>query len=480
MLKAGTTEQSRPHAPGASPMRAGPRTIRLGFVLVVALMASGAGFTLWSGRSAASRIEELVAVSLERERLIGLLQLDAALLVQAADDRLSSSSEEVRTRADRAMDTIFEEIQDISERYHAGLPRKDKALWERLSTGAERLMRKVDSTIKAANRREAERARQHLEEEARPLSLELMDVAALLGRKNAELTRALLSELQSLREKTATVGAGVLALATLLSMGVARQVGRVLRQNERIIHSQLEELSRRNSELDSFASRVAHDLVSPLAPLKGYLTLARRQSEDAEVRALLTHAEAATSRMSEFVDGLLRFCRAGKATERARGELDTAVATVLLEQAQAANLAQVVLERELERDVTVACPTHLLGSVAQNVVSNAVKYSSGSASAKVLVSVRRDERFGTLEVGDNGPGIAPEALKGLFTPFFRAAETAQRPGSGLGLATTKRLVEAHGGTIAVSSTLGKGTTVRVRFPLIEDEPNAPAARAHSI
>jgi signal transduction histidine kinase len=85
----------------------------------------------------------------------------------------------------------------------------------------------------------------------------------------------------------------------------------------------------------------------------------------------------------------------------------------------------------------------------------------------VKVSVRREGATAVLEVQDNGPGMSAESLKSLFQPFFRAAETRSVPGTGLGLATTKRLVEAHGGTIDVKSQQGQGTTVAVRLPLVE-------------
>lgn len=451
------------------------RPLRLGFVLVVLLMTSGSAFSLWSARRAAGRIEQLVTASLERERLIGLVQLDAALLIQAADDHLNATTDEERASANKAMDVILTEIRDTSQRYTADLPKGEGALWNRLSAGAEKLVKKVDVTIKAANRKEAERARQHLEEEARPLNLELQDVASTLARKNADDTRDLLRELQAVRLQTSALGAGVVGLALLLSLSVAWQVTRTLKRQEQTIAAQLGELNRRNAELDSFASRVAHDLVSPLAPLKGYLTLARRQVPDTSVKELLQQAESSTARMSELVEGLLRFCRAGKSTDRSVGELDTAVTTILLEQSQAAQAAHIKLDRQLEERVVVACPPQLLQSIAQNVLSNAVKYTAGEPDAAVNVMVRRDGAHAIFEVRDNGPGMSDESLKSLFQPFFRAAQTRDVPGTGLGLATTKRLVEAHGGTIAVKSGHGEGTTVTVRLPLVDAPPVAPRA-----
>ncbi len=441
------------------------RGLRLGFFAVVVLLTSGAAFSILSARRAAERIDRLVTASLERERLIGLMRLDAALLVRAADDHINAANDDERESADKAMDVILAEIQDSTTRFTSGLPKRESALWQSLSNTAERLVKKVDVTIKASKRAEAERARKHLEEEAKPISFELDDIASQLAQKNAEDTRALLAELQAVRLRTSTLGGGAVGLALLLSMLVAFQVLRTLRRQERTIDSQLAELNHRNEELDSFASRVAHDLISPLAPLKGYLTLARRQAADAEVKELLAQAESSTSRMSELVDGLLRFCRAGKSTDRGTGELDTAVTTILLEQAQAAQAAHVQLDRQLESGVAVQCPSNLLQSIAQNLVGNAVKYTAGRPEARVRVRVFREGAKGVLEVVDNGPGMTKASQAQLFQPFFRAPESRSVPGTGLGLATTRRLVDAHEGLITVTSEPGAGTSVVVRLPL---------------
>ena len=241
--------------------------------------------------------------------------------------------------------------------------------------------------------------------------------------------------------------------------------------------TQLAELNRRNAELDAFASRVAHDLVAPLSPLRGYLTLARRSSEKPEVKELLSNCEQSAARVSELVEALLRFCRAGSTTDRSYGELDTAVTTILLEVSQAAAAASVVLERSLEGRVAVQCPSQLLQSIAQNVLSNAVKYTAGRPEAKVVVRVYREKGEAVLEVTDNGPGMSEESQQSLFQPFFRAPEARGLPGHGLGMATTKRLVEAYAGSIAVKSAVNVGTQVTVRLPLADrphDAPQRPA------
>jgi signal transduction histidine kinase len=263
---------------------------------------------------------------------------------------------------------------------------------------------------------------------------------------------------------------------------VGWRITAVLERQEATIHAQLEELGRKNQELDAFARRVAHDLTGPLAPMRGYLTLIRRSGAVREEGALemLGLCESSAVRMGELIEALLRFCRAGTRSEPTVAELDTAVSTLLLEVSQTAAAQGVALERELVSGVAVDCPGQLLQLIAQNLLSNAVKYSAGRPGARVRVRVGTAGPDAVLEVEDNGMGLSEAARASLFQPFFRAAEARGLPGHGLGLATVKRLVEAHGGSIAVRSREGAGTQVTVRFPRVarpgSDAGPAQAAR----
>lgn len=446
--------------------RMSTRLFGVGFFLVVVLLAGSAAFTLATALRTNQQVDKLVTASLERERLIGLIRLDASLLSQAADDHINASGDAERAAADKAMDVILAEIRSSTERYAAALPASEAELWRRFTGSAEALVDKVDVTIKYSNRREAERAHKLLEEEVKPLYFALDDTGGELARRNAEETRSVLQRLEALRLRSTALTSVVVGVAVVLSAIIGVGVVQLLRRQQGTIEQQLAELNRRNQELDAFASRVAHDLISPLAPLKGFLTLARRQSQDPAVQELLAQAESSTARMSELVEALLRFCRAVTPSEHASGELDLAVSTVLLEASQAAEAQQVALVRALEPHVAVGCPPQLLTSIAQNLVSNALKYCAGAPSAHVSVAVRREKGQGVLEVKDNGRGMSAAVLAGLFQPFFRAPDVKQLPGYGLGLATTKRLVEAHGGTLEVHSTPARGSTFTVRFPLL--------------
>src|SRR5690606_7818569 len=122
-----------------------------------------------------------------------------------------------------------------------------------------------------------------------------------------------------------------------------------------------------------------------------------------------------------------------------------------------------------------------LQSVAQNLLSNAVKYTAGIQGAKVRVRAWREEGQGMLVVEDNGPGMEAQVLAQLGQPFYRAPRVRQtHEGFGLGLAITRRLVEAHGGRLTLRSEPGRGTRVEVALPLARQAQSQPAAQPQAV
>jgi two-component system, OmpR family, sensor kinase len=462
-----------------SSFRSSFRLYRAAFVFVVALLALVAGFTLWNELHTNVRIDELFGQALEREQLIGRIRADALELQDKVNDHIQASTDELRQEADARMEVILADAKEARMSYTLGLPAGEKEIWTRFDETARQLAQSARVALKFSNRKELERARQHLEAELRPISARLDALAAELSAKNAEETRQLLHQRENLRTKTTLIGTLVAAISIIVALLLGTSMVRILRRQENTISAQLEELDRRNKELDAFASRVAHDLVGPLNPLKGYLTLIGRSPAvtDPDVREMLVEAEASATRMAELVDSLLRFCRAGTRSEAPGADFDTAVTTILLELAQVATLQAVRLERRLQSRVRVDVPATLLQSIARNLVSNAVKYSAGQPGAQVVVRVLAEGNDGVLEVTDNGPGMNDATRARLFQPFFRAPEARGLPGHGLGLATTKRLVEAHGGTIRVQSTPAAGTVVTVRLPLASVRGEAASGTA---
>lgn len=453
------------------------RGYRAGFLFAVMLLSAVAAFTLWTEVRTSHQVAERVQEALERAGLIGRIRVDALSLESAIEAHIRATDEVERQAANEVMEDILGDIRGATRDYTRKLPNGDSlVVWQRFDLACARLAEQVRRAAVYSNRQEAEQARHHLVEQVRPLAEEIDGLAGQLAQENADEARLLLEHLAALRVRDSALSGAVMLLAVLVSLAVGWRITSVLQRQEATIQAQLEELDRRNQELDAFTRRVAHDLMGPLSPLKGYLTLLRRSGavKDAQALELVSLSESSAVRMGELIEALLRFCRAGTRGEPAVGELDTAVSTLLLEVSQTAAAQGVALERELEPGVAVPCPSQLLQLIAQNLLSNAVKYTAGRPEARVTVRVAREGGEAVLEVTDTGLGMSPETQARLFQPFFRAPEVRGLPGHGLGLATTRRLVEAHGGTLKVRSSPGAGTRVTVRFSLAAEA--APPVR----
>jgi two-component system, OmpR family, sensor kinase len=461
--------------------RAPIRGYRAGFLFAVALLSAVAGFTLWTEVRTGQQVDALVREALERAGLIGRIRVDALSLESAIEAHIRATDGKERKAANAVMEEILESIRRSTEAYTRNLPPGDKAAWQRFNAACQALADQTRAAAVLSHQREAEQARHHMAERIRPLVVEMDTLATQLAQENADEARELVGRLARMRVRNTALGAGVTLVAVLVSLLVGWRITQVLRRQEGTIQRQLEELGRANRELDAFTHRVAHDLMGPLAPLKGYLTLIRRTGavQDAGALEMLSQCESSAARMGELIEALLRFCRAGTRGEHTSAELDTAVSTVLLELAQTAAAQGVALERELEPGVRVDCPNQLLQVIARNLVSNAVKYTAGRPSPRVSVRVSQVGGEAVLEVKDNGIGMSAATRGSLFQPFFRAPEARGLPGHGLGLATAKRLVEAHGGTLRVDSQEGVGTAMTVRLPPVAPPVTASAEVAPS-
>jgi signal transduction histidine kinase len=176
--------------------------------------------------------------------------------------------------------------------------------------------------------------------------------------------------------------------------------------------------------------------------------------------------ERAVARMSSVVDGLLSFAKSGAhpiGPERAvvKEVLDGLIPE-LEPMTKAVHTALVI---EPIPGIAVACAPSMLMSVLQNLLANAAKYIVDSAVPIRRITVRALEASGQvrIEVEDTGPGIPPGKEEVIFEPHVRLEGTTQ-PGTGLGLATAKRIVSAYGGRIGVRSKLGEGSCFWFELP----------------
>lgn len=222
----------------------------------------------------------------------------------------------------------------------------------------------------------------------------------------------------------------------------------------------VQRLEQVNEDLDAFAGRVAHDLRNVLTPFSLAATLLRKAKDVEQIGVIAASLSRTSSRASTVLDGLLAFSRAGHPADGCgAADVREVVAEVVEELSPLALEVDAALVTEVE-DVRVQCSPELLHVVVLNLLGNAIKFVGGRERREIAVrACIRDERV-ELTVQDTGPGIPEDAMGRIFEPFFRVAGV-RASGTGIGLATVRRIVSAHGGCVECSSVLGEGTTFRV-------------------
>ncbi|GIW70497.1 MAG: hypothetical protein KatS3mg102_0039 [Planctomycetota bacterium] len=259
-------------------------------------------------------------------------------------------------------------------------------------------------------------------------------------------------------------------MATPFDESLMGTVGHLLAQ----LRSYTRELERSNTDLQSFAHIAAHELREPARTITTYLgLLAERRGEllDAEARRWLEHAADAARRMQELVAGLLAYARVGSQG----GPLQNVSAEQALAQALA-DLAAAIEQSgaRIHHDPLPAVradPAQLV-QLLRNLLDNAIKYSGGR-TPEIHISARRGEKGWIFAVRDRGLGVEPEHQQRIFDMMQRLHTRAEIPGSGMGLAICKRIVERHGGRIGVESEPGRGSTFWFSIP--ESHEPGPAA-----
>lgn len=253
---------------------------------------------------------------------------------------------------------------------------------------------------------------------------------------------------------------------TGLFMEIAGQVALALEKGRLY-----EQLLRLNEEKNRFLGMAAHDLRNPIAVVQGYLRLvlaeAAGQVSPAQ-RRLLEKVEQSSHKMLSLVNDLVDL----SAIEAGRINLEpeaVALSPYLEDQAETASLLAQAKGIGLTRAFPGNLPTVTLdprrfSQVLDNLLSNAVKFSQPGTTITLGAEALKDKV--RIFVRDEGPGLPPEDVDTIFGGFARGSNrpTGGESSTGLGLAITRRIVEAHGGKIAVRSQVGSGSTFTVTLP----------------
>lgn len=231
------------------------------------------------------------------------------------------------------------------------------------------------------------------------------------------------------------------------------------------------ELARSNTDLHQFAYAASHDLQEPLRVIEGYVNLLVRRYKDKldeKANDLIGYTVDGVQRMQDIIKDLLEYSKVGS-----KGlHLKPVDCSFVVDKAML-NLQTAIDETgatvTYEKLPTVIADASQIGGLFQNLISNAIKFH-GDAPLKIHISV--DKKIGewVFSVQDNGIGIDPQHLEKIFVVFQRLHTREEYPGTGIGLAICKRIVERHGGKIWVKSEPVKGSTFYFTIPDQQDIP----------
>ena len=248
------------------------------------------------------------------------------------------------------------------------------------------------------------------------------------------------------------------------------------KQAERELAERTRELERSNVELEQFAYSASHDLQEPLRMVGSYVQLLRdryRGRLDSDADEFIDFAVDGAVRMKRLINDLLLYSRAGRghssAVVEAGATLDWAVANLAL---KLSDCGAVVVRGAMP---PVMADASQLGQLFQNLIDNALKFRS-AAPPRIEIGAERRDGLWEFCVRDNGIGIEQKHATRIFQMFQRLHSSADYPGTGIGLAVCRKIVERNGGRIWVDSEVHPGTAFRFTIPAVESAAGVTAIR----
>jgi signal transduction histidine kinase len=238
------------------------------------------------------------------------------------------------------------------------------------------------------------------------------------------------------------------------------------RQANSVLQAHTAELERSNSELEQFAYIASHDLQEPLRKVASFTQLLQRRYAgqlDARADQYIEFAVDGAKRMQALINDLLQYSRVGRsAREPALVSSDAALTQARNNLATAMEETGATVETGHLPLVLAELP--LLTAVFQNLLSNALKFSGGKPP-RIVITCTRDEPFWLFSFSDNGLGIDPEYAERIFVIFQRLHERSAYPGTGIGLAMTRKIIEYFGGRIWLDTSYAEGSRFLFTLPM---------------
>lgn len=242
---------------------------------------------------------------------------------------------------------------------------------------------------------------------------------------------------------------------------------RIQRLQQQLIE-QNEELLRSNRELEQFAYVVSHDLQQPLQSVTGFVRLLQMKYEDSlddVAQDYLNRIHETGSRMQRLVQDLLTYAQVGRQEQEPQSVDCNQILRQVLENLQEAIDKKRATFTWDSLPVVQGNESQLI-QLFQNLISNGIKFVPDDVAPQIHIAVMQQKDYWQIGIQDNGIGIKPENCEQIFEIFQRLHTGSKYSGTGIGLATCKKIVEQHQGHIWVKSQLGEGTTFFFTLPAV--------------
>ena len=338
----------------------------------------------------------------------------------------------------------------------------ERDLWHDVLTSQNRVDEAITRIEQHAERGELDAARRLADGALADAALDLSAAITRVTEMNAARAHDLAIEIRRTRAHATNAALALDVVCTLIAVAGALLLRRVVRAHAELVEAHRTLQVARASELEQFAGRVAHDILSPLNTVGLALDMVDRVPAEQRAR-LITRGTAAVARVKKLVNALLAFARAGAKPEPgASASVGDTLADLATELEPSATRDAVDLHIE-PCSGAVACAPGVLTSLVSNLAQNAMKYMGDGPLRRVDIRALDRGSMIRLEVEDTGPGLSTDVEDHVFDPYSRGRNATQ-PGIGLGLATVKRLAESHGGSVGVRSFPGRGCLFWFELP----------------
>ncbi len=443
------------------------RLVVIVVVAIVTLLTVTNGFSLYEARKAHTEVDSVVDNSMKSIELVHQMRVDMYRQQQLVDAHIVATDAAIMAEAEAKIAAVDADFAAAASAYEplvsfAG----EAAAWQRLKDDVAAIRKPLAGTLALSRENRDVEARAAMSGVESRLAAIGTDVDELVRINDREAERAA-ARIKKLQRSSLAISIGLQFVAVLLILGIGVWCTRLVRAREGDVHRYALALEEHNRELDAFAGRVAHDLRGPLSTINlSVSVLAKRMPAEATTGAIL---ERGVARMEAIIEDLLALSRIGNGSARG-GVGDPAFVAAQVRDDLAPRLESEAVTLHLAVEpAKVQCAEGLLRQAVTNLVDNAARYRRSEVQAKIDILGCAVGNEYELRVSDNGVGMSYDESRQAFDPFFRALRVREQKGTGLGLSIVKRVIEASGGSVAVDSRLGQGTTFIIRLALASDD-----------